>query len=464
MLKRIEVQVGSHYQVVIGARAIEELPSDLGRLFVVVDSEVERLHGQKIRSAWAKHSCEWLVLPGGEGCKTLAQAESLYNWLATHHVERSEHLVALGGGAVGDLVGWVAASWKRGIPFIQVPTTLLAQVDSSVGGKVAVNHPSGKNLIGAFHQPRLVLADTSLLSTLPYRQLNSGLAEVAKTALLAGEPLFAQVEAFLMRWKRTPSAAKESLIPPDPQPPSALLSSLNSDLSEIIAQCVNYKAEIVRRDPFENGERAILNLGHTLGHALETWSTRSARSAGILAHSGAAGSNAMDSGSMALESADLKSADSGSIDLESVDSGSRDLESVDLKSAGSESMALESAELESLEIGSRGVDASGVSSENFEVAARSPAELFHGEAVIWGLKAALLLSGFSKDSREYRLVSTVPVPPLAPLSFDALLEAMRSDKKAQGGTLKWVLLKAAGKPRWGCELSVEQVRAAWEAL
>ena len=168
--------------------------------------------------------------------------------LLREHGERTTTLIALGGGVVGDMAGFAAASYQRGMPFIQIPTTLLAQVDSSVGGKTAINHPLGKNMIGAFHQPRLVLADTATLETLPERELSAGLAEIIKYSLIRDAGFFDWLEQNI-----------------------ASLRALNPEALHVaIARACRGKADIVARDETEQGERALLNLGHTFGHAIET--------------------------------------------------------------------------------------------------------------------------------------------------------------------------------------------------
>ena len=168
--------------------------------------------------------------------------------LLEQRCERSTTLIALGGGVIGDMTGFAASCYQRGMPFIQVPTTLLSQVDSSVGGKTAINHPLGKNMIGAFNQPRLVLADTDLLRTLPDRELRSGLAEVIKIGLIRDLPFLEWLEANLER----------------------LLARESEALEYAICRACQNKAEVVVADEYENGERALLNLGHTFGHAIET--------------------------------------------------------------------------------------------------------------------------------------------------------------------------------------------------
>ena len=189
-----------------------------------------------------------IILPDGEQFKNWQTLNSIFDVLLERRCERSTTLIALGGGVVGDMTGFAAACYQRGMPFIQVPTTLLAQVDSSVGGKTAINHPLGKNMIGAFYQPRLVLADTDVLATLPDRELRAGLAEVIKYGLIRDLPFLEWLEMHLERvLAREPKALEYA----------------------ICRSCMN-KAEIVVADEHENGERALLNLGHTFGHAIET--------------------------------------------------------------------------------------------------------------------------------------------------------------------------------------------------
>ncbi len=188
-----------------------------------------------------------IVLPDGEQYKNAETLGRIYDALLEARVERKGTLIALGGGVIGDLTGFAAATYLRGVPFVQVPTTLLAQVDSSVGGKTGINHPLGKNMIGAFYQPRLVLADTDTLNTLPDRELAAGLAEVIKYGLIRDAEFFAWLEAHM-----------EDLIRRDPD---ALTFA-------ILRSCRN-KAEVVAADEREGGIRAILNLGHTFGHAIE---------------------------------------------------------------------------------------------------------------------------------------------------------------------------------------------------
>ena len=189
-----------------------------------------------------------VVLPDGEAHKDWETLNRIFDMLLAEHCERSTTLVALGGGVVGDMGGFAAACYQRGMPFIQVPTTLLSQVDSSVGGKTAINHPLGKNMIGAFYQPRLVLADIDTLDTLPDRELSAGLAEVIKYGLIRDPEFLVWLEASLDR----------------------LLARDTEALAWAIERSCRNKAEVVAADETEQGERALLNLGHTFGHAIET--------------------------------------------------------------------------------------------------------------------------------------------------------------------------------------------------
>ena len=189
-----------------------------------------------------------IVLPDGEAHKDWPTLNLIFDGLLSEHCDRSTTLIALGGGVVGDMVGFAAATYQRGVPFIQVPTTLLSQVDSSVGGKTAINHPLGKNMIGAFYQPKLVLADTSVLNTLPDRELRAGMAEIIKYGLIRDLPFLEWIESNL-----------ERLMARDPVA-----------LAEAVERSCRNKAEVVAADETEQGERATLNLGHTFGHAIET--------------------------------------------------------------------------------------------------------------------------------------------------------------------------------------------------
>jgi 3-dehydroquinate synthase len=255
--QRLGVELGSRrYDIVVGGGLLDEAGRHIGpllkrpRVFVVTDSTVARLHLPALAAGLAASGIrhEAVVLPPGEGTKDFAHLERLCRALVEKRVERSDLLVALGGGVIGDITGFAAAILLRGIGFIQIPTTLLAQVDSSVGGKTAIDLPEGKNLVGAFHQPRLVLADTGVLATLPRRELLAGYAEVAKYGLIDRPEFWAWLEAHA----------------------AALLDGDAALLGQAVAASCAAKAAIVARDETETGDRALLNLGHTFGHALET--------------------------------------------------------------------------------------------------------------------------------------------------------------------------------------------------
>jgi len=188
-----------------------------------------------------------IILPDGEAYKNTETLNTIYDVLLQNRCERSTTLIALGGGVIGDLTGYAAATYLRGVPFIQIPTTLLSQVDSSVGGKTGINHPLGKNMIGAFYQPQVVLADIDTLKTLPAREFSAGMAEVVKYGLIRDIQFFSWLEANIER----------------------LMVLDETAVSEAIYRSCQNKAEVVARDEHENGERALLNLGHTFGHAIE---------------------------------------------------------------------------------------------------------------------------------------------------------------------------------------------------
>lgn len=218
------------------------------RAAIITDRAVARLYGEQTEQSLRRSGVEThlLSVPPGEEQKSLQTAEWLYTRLLEADLDRHATIIALGGGVIGDLAGFVAATFLRGIAYMQIPTTLLAQVDSSVGGKTGVNHPLGKNLIGTFHQPRLVLVDPTALRTLPEREMWSGLAEVIKYGLIRDPVLFHHLENDLEDFAKSP----EKLV-------------------EVIARCCAIKAAIVSADERESGQRKILNFGHTVGHALE---------------------------------------------------------------------------------------------------------------------------------------------------------------------------------------------------
>jgi 3-dehydroquinate synthase len=253
-MKTLYVELGERrYPIHIGPGLLcqPELlrPHIPGRqVLVVSNTTVAPLYLERTRAALAGLRCEAAILPDGERYKTLDTLDQVFTALLDHRFDRHCTLIALGGGVIGDLAGFAAACYQRGVHFIQIPTTLLAQVDSSVGGKTAVNHPLGKNMIGAFYQPRCVLADTDTLATLPDRELSAGLAEVIKYGLIRDRPFLDWLEVNL----------------------EALLARDATALSEAIERSCRNKAEIVAADERETGERALLNLGHTFGHAIET--------------------------------------------------------------------------------------------------------------------------------------------------------------------------------------------------
>ncbi len=224
-------------------------PHIRGRQVMVVSNEtVAPLYLEPVLGMLADHDVSTVILPDGEQYKNLETLNTIYTALLEHRLNRGCTLVALGGGVVGDITGFAAASYQRGVAFVQIPTTLLAQVDSSVGGKTGVNHPLGKNMIGAFHQPRCVLIDTDTLDTLDDRQLAAGLAEVIKYGLIHDADFFNWLEQNI----------------------EALKARDKQALAHAIERSCAIKAEIVAEDERESGKRALLNLGHTFGHAIET--------------------------------------------------------------------------------------------------------------------------------------------------------------------------------------------------
>jgi 3-dehydroquinate synthase len=256
--RTVPVQLGSRsYDVVIGpgllANAGKEIAGRLGaaRCVIVTDENVARFHLPELEAALKRENLRAgsIVLKPGEPTKSFRELEPLSERLLEMGLERGDLIVAFGGGVIGDLAGFAAAILRRGVRFVQIPTSLLAQVDSSVGGKTGIDTPQGKNLIGAFHQPSLVLADTQVLQTLPLREMRAGYAEVAKYGLLGDAAFFAWLE---QNW----------------QPVFAFDETA---LTRAIETSVKAKAGIVSRDETEQGERALLNLGHTFGHAFEAW-------------------------------------------------------------------------------------------------------------------------------------------------------------------------------------------------
>jgi 3-dehydroquinate synthase len=256
MSRRIAVGLGARsYEVVVGPGLIDRAGEALTpflkrrRTAVVSDETVWGLHGARLTAALegAGIAVSPVIVPPGEQTKSFEGLAEVSDRLLALELDRGDLLTAFGGGVVGDLAGFAAAIYKRGIDFVQIPTTLLAQVDSSVGGKTAIDTPRGKNLVGAFHQPRLVLADLDVLATLPVREMRCGYAEVIKYGLLGDFGFFEWLEANA----------------------GAVLAREPEALAKAVARSVELKAEIVAEDETEQGRRALLNLGHTFGHALE---------------------------------------------------------------------------------------------------------------------------------------------------------------------------------------------------
>jgi 3-dehydroquinate synthase len=256
MIRTVHVDLGERaYDVLIGPGLLDGAGARLrafvrrDRVAVVSDQTVWGLHGARLTASLeaAGLAVHPIVLPPGEQTKSFAGLEGLCDALLALELDRGDLVVAFGGGVIGDLAGFAAAIYKRGADFVQVPTTLLAQVDSSVGGKTAIDTPRGKNLVGAFHQPRLVLADLDVLGTLPDREMRAGYAEVLKYGLLGDAAFFAWLESN----------------------GGAVLARAPDALAHAVERSVEMKAEIVIADEREAGRRALLNLGHTFAHALE---------------------------------------------------------------------------------------------------------------------------------------------------------------------------------------------------
>ena len=254
-MKTFDVQLGKRsYPIYIGQNLISQpqlfldhIPSD--RVFIVSNEKVAPLYLENILASCNKLRCEHEILPDGEEHKNISTMDNIYSSLLEKHCDRHTTLIALGGGVVGDITGFAAATYQRGVHFIQVPTTLLAQVDSSVGGKTGVNHPLGKNMIGSFYQPRCVIADLSTLNTLDDRELSAGIAEIIKYGLIRDTEFFIWLENNIQK-----------LLDRDPE-----------SLAYAVYRSCENKAQIVAEDELEQtGKRALLNFGHTFGHAIET--------------------------------------------------------------------------------------------------------------------------------------------------------------------------------------------------
>lgn len=361
-MRQLSVRLGARtYPILIGRGALAGIGTHLARLgvggpvAVVAQPPVAARYGAVVEESLRATGFRPLLLevPDGEAAKSLAQAQALWDAFLEAGLDRTSTVVALGGGAVGDLAGFAAAAFMRGLAWVQVPTTLLAQVDASVGGKVAVNHPRAKNLIGAFHQPRLVLIDPETLATLPDRGYRAGLAEVIKCGAALSAELFGTIESRL----------------------GALLGRDPGVLEEVIAACCELKATIVEQDEREeSGLRMLLNYGHTVGHALEA-------------------------------------------------------------------------------LGGYG------------------ATLLHGEAVAVGMVAAASLGerlGLTEREAVERQVALIRAAGL-PAAFSApspgeVVEALRHDKKARGGRVPFVLLKALGHAEVCFDVPVEVVQEVLEEI
>ena len=255
-MRIVQVPLGNRtYVIKVGGGLLSRLGSECAQLklgqrcAVITDSNVGKKFAKVALKSLSASGFQpvLITVPAGEKSKRLAVVEKCYDQLAAHRLERKSFIVALGGGVVGDLAGFVAATYLRGIPFVQVPTTLLAQVDSSVGGKTGVNLKAGKNLAGSFYQPQIGLCDLDTLKTLPKREYISGLAEVIKYGIIYDAILFAQIERNLPK----------------------LLQRDAATLRTVVARCCEIKADVVGQDETESGLRAILNFGHTIGHAIE---------------------------------------------------------------------------------------------------------------------------------------------------------------------------------------------------
>ncbi|WP_223787459.1 3-dehydroquinate synthase [Marinicella meishanensis] len=243
---------GGSYPILLEANcfALDEIKPlwQQRKVMIVTNQVVAPLYLAEVKRQFGDQPVFSCILPDGEDHKTVASWQLILDALAEHQFNRSDLLVSLGGGVICDMTGFAAASWMRGIDFIQIPTTLLSQIDASVGGKTGINHPHGKNLIGAFHQPRAVVINASTLNTLPTREFNAGIGEAIKYGGIN--------QADFFYWLAAQAAAIKALEP--------------DTLMSLITQCCQFKADIVEQDEKEQGVRALLNLGHTFGHAIET--------------------------------------------------------------------------------------------------------------------------------------------------------------------------------------------------
>jgi 3-dehydroquinate synthase len=253
-MERLSIELGERgYPILIGPGLLDSVvvldeAVHARDVLVVTNDTVAPLYLERVLRGLAGRRVAHVALPDGERHKTLGTLEHVFDALVERRMNRDACIAALGGGVVGDIAGFAAACYQRGVDYVQLPTTLLAQVDSSVGGKTGVNHPGGKNLIGAFHQPRAVVSDTDTLATLPPRELRAGLAEVIKVAMVTDPAFLGWIEAHL----------------------EALLALEPGAVAHAVRRSCELKASIVAEDEREHGRRALLNLGHTFGHAIET--------------------------------------------------------------------------------------------------------------------------------------------------------------------------------------------------
>lgn len=253
-MKRIKIQTSRPYEVIIERGAINKCGEYISavtksrKAAVITDDIVGELYLKTVTDSLEKSGfeCTSFVFPNGEQSKSLSNLGNIFDFLCESNITRSDVIVALGGGVVGDITGFAAASFLRGVDFVQIPTTLLAQIDSSVGGKTAIDIPGGKNLVGAFKQPALVICDSDTLKTLTSEILSDGMAEAIKYGMIRDEKLFELIEAHD-------------------------LDTIDSVMDEMVYTCIDIKRDVVEHDEFDKGERMILNFGHTLGHALEGW-------------------------------------------------------------------------------------------------------------------------------------------------------------------------------------------------
>ena len=264
------------YDIVLGYSTLQGMGHVLhGRgwgpqVAVVTDTTVAALYAEQVKEVLCAAGFSAFVhaMPAGEGAKHLGSVETMYRVFAEHGMERSSVVLALGGGVVGDVAGFAAATYLRGVPFVQVPTTLLAMADSSIGGKTGVDTDFGKNLVGAFKQPELVVIDLDCLNTLPVIEISCGMAEIIKAGLIKGGDVWERMMRGWEGWE-----GSESSEPHKPYKPSNLTNLTNlSNLQTLLTDAIELKREVVEEDPYEKGRRALLNLGHTFGHGIETWS------------------------------------------------------------------------------------------------------------------------------------------------------------------------------------------------